>query len=142
MVAVVAAVWLVVYLFYPHRLFVLPREHPYLWLLFMALYPLFSVYPQELLYRAFFYTRYAALFSERDFMIVASTLCFMLMHIVFDNGIAPLSTLIGGYLFADTYSRTRSLRLVCLEHALYGYVIFTVGLGEFFVFGEMKSFLS
>lgn len=141
-VAVVAAVGLVVYGLYPQKLFVLPREHPLVWLLILALYPLFSVYPQEILYRAFFFTRYAALFAEREFMVIASTLCFMLMHMVFGNGIALLSTLIGGYLFADTYSRTRSLRLVCLEHTLYGYVIFTVGLGEFFVFGGMKSFLA
>lgn len=141
LVLVVTLVWLVVYAFYPDKLFLLPREHPLIWLLILLLYPALSVYPQELLYRAFFFSRYAGLFTDKYFMIMASTVFFAFMHVVFGNPVAILSTLIGGYLFADTYSRTRSLRLVCLEHALYGSVIFTLGLGEFFVFGAAKTFL-
>ena len=140
-VFVVALVWLVVYMFYPEKLFMLPVEHPVIWLLILVLYPPLSVIPQELLYRSFFFARYAELFPDKNIMIIASMLCFVFMHIVFGNGIAILSTLIGGYFFADTYSRTRSLRVVCLEHSLYGYVIFTLGLGEFFVFGVAKSFV-
>jgi membrane protease YdiL (CAAX protease family) len=129
----------VVYVFFPERLFVFPADHPFMWLLFLLLYPPLSVYPQEILYRTFFFQRYAAIFPDKTLLIIASTLFFAFMHIVFGNGIVILSTLIGGYFFADTYSRTRSLRMVCLEHSLYGYVVFTVGLGGFFMFGDMKS---
>jgi membrane protease YdiL (CAAX protease family) len=136
---VILLAWWVVYTFYPERMFVFPVEHPFMWLLFLLLYPPLSVYPQEILYRTFFFQRYAAIFPDKTLMIIASMLFFAFMHIVFGNGIVILSTLIGGYFFADTYSRTQSLRLVCLEHALYGYVVFTVGLGDFFMFGDMKS---
>jgi membrane protease YdiL (CAAX protease family) len=129
----------VVYVFFPERLFLFPREHPVLWLLFLLLYPPFSVYPQELVFRTFFFQRYGSLFTDKTLLVVASTLFFAFMHIVFANGIVILSTLIGGYFFAQTYAHTRSLRLVCLEHSLYGYVVFSMGLGEFFVFGRMKE---
>lgn len=142
LVAVTATVWLVVAEYYPERLFALPLAHPFLWLLFLAVYPPLSVYPQEVLYRAFFFARYRDIFPQRSMMIAASAVSFMFMHIVFGNGIALLSTIIGGVLFAMTFSRTRSLRLVCLEHTLYGYVMFTFGLGEFLVFGELKSLLT
>lgn len=97
--AVTATIGLVVYVFYPEKLFALPATHPVIWLLFLVLYPLLSVYPQELLYRAFFFSRYQAIFPNKRMMIAASALCFMFMHIVFGNGIALLSTLIGGVLF-------------------------------------------
>lgn len=140
-VLVVALVWWVVVEFFPDNLLVFPAEHFFIWLLFVALYPLFSVIPQELLFRAFFFRRYADIIPDKGFMITLSTLLFAFMHIVFANGIVILCTLIGGYFFADTYARTGSLRVVCLEHALYGGVIFTFGLGEFFVFESAKTLL-
>jgi hypothetical protein len=42
---------------------------------------------------------------------------------------------LGGLLFAKTYRDTGSLRAVFVEHYIYGAVIFTVGLGEFFYNG-------
>lgn len=140
-VFVVVLTWLVVYVFYPEKLFILPIENPVIWLLIIFVYPPLSVIPQEFLYRSFFFARYAELFPGKHAMVIASTLFFVFMHIVFSNVIVMLATLIGGYFFADTYSRTRSLRMVCFEHSLYGYVIFTLGLGEFFVFGVAKSLL-
>jgi hypothetical protein len=138
---VIASSWLVIHLLYPEKLFVLPAEHPVIWLLIIVLYPPLSVVPQEILYRSFFFARYAGLFPAKKTMVIANTLCFVFMHIVFGNAVAIVGTLIGGYFFADTYSRTQSLRLVSLEHSLYGIIIFTLGLGEFFVFGVAKSFI-
>ena len=54
------------------------------------------------------------------------------MHFIFRNPWALAFTLIGGLFFSQTYARTRSLRLVCFEHALYGNFMFTIGIGEFF----------
>ena len=140
-VLVVVLVWWVVYAFYPEKLLAFPLHHPVYWLFFVVLYPVFSVYPQELLFRAFFFQRYADIFPDNGFMIMLSVLMFAFMHIVFANGIVILCTLIGGYFFADTYARTGSLRVVCLEHSLYGSVVFTFGLGEFFVLDAAKSLL-
>ncbi len=121
---------------YPERLFDLPTQHTGLWLLLMFLYPLLSVCPQELLYRPFFFHRYAALFPSTAWLLRVDALLFGYMHIVFGNGLAIALTTLGGYLFADTYARSRSLRLVCLEHTLYGNLLFSVGLGEFFLYGH------
>jgi membrane protease YdiL (CAAX protease family) len=46
--------------------------------------------------------------------------------------------LIGGLLFALTYQHSGSLLLTCLDHALFGNFIFTVGLGQFFYHGSRR----
>jgi hypothetical protein len=38
-------------------------------------------------------------------------------------------------MFAGDYARRRSLGLACLEHGLYGCLIFTIGLGRYFYTG-------
>ncbi|HRI89628.1 MAG TPA: CPBP family intramembrane metalloprotease, partial [Candidatus Hydrogenedentes bacterium] len=77
----------------PDTLFALVKRSPLLWAMIMVLYPLFSVYPQELVYRAFFAHRYSALFSNTMVRILASSLAFGYMHIVFRNEIAVVMTL-------------------------------------------------
>ena len=124
----------ILYVVYPAHLFDMPRQAPMLWLGLMVLYPLLSVYPQELLYRTFFFRRYSSLFTQQRHLLLANALLFGWMHIVFHNGLAVLYTVLGGYLFADTYHKSGSLRLSCLEHALYGNLIFTIGYGQAFLF--------
>jgi uncharacterized protein len=112
------------------RLFSFPLERPSMWLLVMFLYPLLSVWPQEIAYRTFFLQRYEPIFKMHT--TLASALAFGYAHIVFGNWIAIVFCTCGGWLFADTYRRHRSLALVCVEHALYGCLIFTLGLGWYF----------
>ena len=47
-------------------------------------------------------------------------------------------TLVGGWKFAATYRHTRSLWAVSIEHAIYGGILFTVGLGQFFYTGTWR----
>jgi hypothetical protein len=47
----------------PNNLFDLPRESPWLWLAVVIFYPLLSVCPQELLFRALLLHRYAPVFG-------------------------------------------------------------------------------
>jgi membrane protease YdiL (CAAX protease family) len=103
----------------------------------IAAYPIFSVYPQGLIYRAFFFHRYHSLLrldpAARDWlMILLSAATFALMHILFHNWIALALTFPGGILFARRYIDTRSLCVSSLEHALYGCFLFTIGLGQYF----------
>ncbi len=112
-----------------------PRENPRIWIMVIVLYPLLSVWPQEVLYRALIYKRYAPVFGEGRGYLIASALAFGYMHIIFLNWIAVAMTLIGGFIFADNYRKGRSLALVSIEHGLYGCLIFTVGLGRFFYVG-------
>jgi hypothetical protein len=66
-------------------------------------------------------------------LLLGSTLAFAWLHVIFRNPLAIALTLVGGWFFTQTYGRTQSMRLVCLEHTLYGSLIFSVGLGEFFL---------
>jgi uncharacterized protein len=114
------------------HLFDLPRQRPWLWLAILVFYPLASVYPQELLFRAFLLHRYAPVFRTERMAAAASAVAFSFAHLLFGNLLAVLLTLAGGWLFARRYQRTRSLLAVSVEHALYGATIFTIGLGRFF----------
>jgi hypothetical protein len=158
----VAIVTILVRQYAPDLFLILLRTHPRTWAMIIAAYPVFSVYPQGLIYRAFFFHRYRPLLAAsvpsakpvgalepnasaigasawelgpqtRDWlMILLSATTFALMHILFHNWIALALTFPGGILFARRYLDTRSLCVSSLEHALYGCFLFTIGLGQFF----------
>ena len=125
------------YALFPEKLGSFVRERPVLWAMVMVLYPLLSVVPQEYIFRRFFFWRYATVFSTNISMVIASGLSFGLVHIIFENWVAPTLSAIGGIMFARTYQRSDSLLLATLEHALYGCMVFTVGLGQFFYHGAV-----
>jgi membrane protease YdiL (CAAX protease family) len=115
------------------ELFALVRQRPLLWIAIMVLYPIVSVYPQELIYRAFLFQRYAPLFASPAMMVAASAVAFSFAHVLFRPPWVAMSTcLVGGVIFAAHYDASRSLAVVCVEHAVFGQLIFTVGLGRFF----------
>jgi len=118
----------------PAALFGFPRHRPVVWAVVMVLYPL-SAYAQELVYRPFFFHRYGRLFASPRQAIVASGLLFGWAHIMVNNVLAIGLASIAGLLFASTYARSRSTMLVSLEHALYGDIAFTIGLGSVFYSG-------
>jgi membrane protease YdiL (CAAX protease family) len=121
----------------PGHLFDLVRTRPRLWILVMVLYPVLSVYPQEIVYRAFFFQRYAELLPTAAIRIGASALAFAIGHVMFPRPwIAMSLTFVGGLLFAYHYEGSHSLLLVSVEHGLFGQLIFTIGLGRFFYSGE------
>jgi membrane protease YdiL (CAAX protease family) len=121
--------------FTPEKIFNFPLSKTGRWLIVMILYPFLSALPQELIYRAFFFHRYQLLFPGEGQMALASVTAFSFMHIIFGNAIAPLLTIPGGYLFCRTYARTGSLPAAAIEHAAYGDIVFTVGLGVYFFNG-------
>ncbi len=124
-----------VYFLAPQLLFNFVRRNPVFWAIVMVLYPVLSVYPQGIVYRAFFLERYRALFPSTAILIAMSAVAFSFAHIIFRNSIAVGFTLIGGLLFAWRYAETGSLLTSSFEHALYGCWMFTVGLGEYFYKG-------
>jgi membrane protease YdiL (CAAX protease family) len=135
-VAALVAV-LAIALFLPGWLFNLPRQQPWLWAAVVVFYPLVSVYPQELLFRAFLLYRYAPVFGTGTRAAAASAVAFGLAHLMFHNVWSVALTLVGGWLFARRYQRTRSLLTASVEHALYGVLAFTVGLGALFYHGAV-----
>ena len=115
------------------------RRSPVFWAVVMVAYPVVSVYPQGLLYRAFFFERYRPLFPGHWPMIVASAAAFAFLHIIFRNSLAVELTFAGGLLFAARYTETGSLATSSFEHALYGCWLFTVGLGQYFYHGTIGT---
>jgi len=122
-----------IFLYDRELLFIYVRKRPLMWLLLMIVYQMFFVYPQELVYRTFFFHRYNSLFPNHLVMIGASAIVFSYMHIVFQNIVAIILTLAGGALFAKTYYETRSTFAASFEHALYGSFVFTAGLYSYFI---------
>lgn len=120
-------------------LFGFPSRAPVTWLIVVLLYPLLSVYPQEILFRTFLFHRYELAFGAPIAIIVFSALAFGWMHIFFGNSIAVPLTILSGALHAWTYARTRSTGAAVVEHALYGNAAFTIGLGWFFFTGSIQS---
>jgi CAAX protease family protein len=73
-------------------------------------------------------------------MIIASALAFGFVHIIFRNWLAVGLCAIGGPLFSLTYQTSGSLLLACLDHAIFGNFLFTIGLGNFFYHGSGTGF--
>ena len=103
---------------------------PKLWIFILFIYSLFSVYPQEIIYRTFFFQRYSIIFRNQKLIILINAIVFSLAHIFFRNTLVMILTFLGGLLFAITFIKTRSTLLVTIEHAIYGSWLFTVGMGS------------
>lgn len=128
-------IFLAVWLATPDRLLSFVLERPIIWAIVMVLYPILSVYPQGIVWRAFMLHRYGALAAHPRARHLLSAVAFSGLHVIFLNPIAPGLTFIGGYLFARTHERSRSLAVSSFEHALYGMTVFTAGWGWFFYHG-------
>ena len=122
----------------PELLLSFPRRDPFWWSVVMVAYPLLSVYPQEVLFRTFFFHRYRSILSTPTARILWSALVFGAAHLFFANWVAPTLTALGGYIFARTYDRSKSTVLAAVEHALWGDFLFTVGLGWYFWGGSIS----
>jgi len=120
----------------PGRFLATPRSTPWLWAAGLLLYPILSAWPQEILYRVFFFERYAPLFPTPASMTAASGVAFALLHLVYPNLVAPLLSLPAGLVLAWRYRRTGRIGPVWVEHAVYGLLLFTLGLGRFFYDGR------
>jgi membrane protease YdiL (CAAX protease family) len=123
---------ILIWIFARPKFFVMPARNPMLWGMIMIFYPLWSAFPQELIYRTWFFKRYRDLFKRQWFFFLTNALLFSFSHIIFRNWLALALTFAGGFIFAITYNRSRSLMTVFVEHSIYGDFIFTVGIGQFF----------
>lgn len=119
------------------RLFYIWEHNPSLIPKLLVFYPLLSALPQEFIFCSFFFERYKPLFGTGAKMIAASAITFAYAHILYINPVAPVLSLLGGIIFAQTYARHRSLALVTIEHGLYGASLFLVGLGWYFYSGAV-----
>lgn len=123
---------IVTILYAPERFLAFPTLDPFRWSMVMVVYPILSVLPQTIVFRLFFFERYGQTFSSKTMAIVINALCFGLAHSMYGNLIAPVFSGLAGALLAYSYTQHRSLKWAVLEHALYGDLVFTLGIGWFF----------
>ena len=136
--AAVLVLAVILWLLRPEWLFALVKQRPGLWVALVVAYPFVSVLPQEVLYRLCFFRRYGGLFASGRTLIFANSVVFSSAHLVFHNVPAMVLTLLGGWKFAVTYQRTGSLKLVMVEHTLYGWALFTLGYHPWFMAGTLR----
>ena len=113
-----------------NALFEVLLTKPLLWVIILFIYSFFSVYPQELIYRTFYFQRYESFFKNKNLYIFTNAILFSLAHIFLKNTLVLVLTFLGGILFALTFKKTKSTVLVSIEHTIYGCWLFTVGMGE------------
>ena len=111
-------------------LFNVMLNKPTLWIFILFVYSVFSVYPQEIIYRTFFFKRYHSLFKNDTLLVIVNALLFSLAHFLFRSTLVLILTFLGGLIFALTFKKTQSTLLVSIEHAIYGCWLFTVGMGD------------
>ena len=128
-----------VYMVDANKLFCVPLNKPLLWVFILFIYSFLSVWPQEILYRTFFFTRYESLFSNKKLFIFINAIVFSLAHLFFKNTLVLVLTFLGGLLFAYTFVKTKSTSLVTIEHAVYGNWLFTVGMGDMLAFPGQET---
>lgn len=123
---------LAVYCFDRVNLFNLPRMNTRLWLMLCVFYPIFSASIQEVIFKSFFFRRYAALFGNRILIIIGSGLAFSFIHIVYYSLVSLLLTLVMGVYLAFLYDKTKSVLFVTILHGIFGIMAFSFGLGQHF----------
>ena len=123
--------------FQPEMFLSLPRRSTIFWAIIMVFYPLVSAFPQELIYRTLFFHRFGVLFGSRRVLAAATNgALFGFAHIMFGSWISVVLSGLLGFVIAWRYSHARSFWGAWFEHALYGDLVFTVGLGRYFFTGN------
>jgi membrane protease YdiL (CAAX protease family) len=127
---------LLIFIFFYDKslLFKVLLNKPGLFFIILFVYTFFSVFPQELIYRVFFFKRYGHFFKKEWVLILVNALLFSLAHIMFLNLLVSVLTFVGGLLFSLTYLRTKSYLMTSIEHTLYGLWLFTIGMGDMLAF--------
>ena len=133
---VAVAVTVFVLLNRPEAFLSFPRQRTGMWALVMLLYPVLSVVPQEIIYRVYIFEKFFSDSRQEKMAIFVSAVLFSWVHVVYAGYFAMISTALAGGVLGYGYSRSRkhpgALWGVLLEHSLYGMLVFTVGLGQYF----------
>ncbi|QFT82012.1 CAAX amino terminal protease self- immunity [Roseovarius sp. THAF27] len=137
-VATTLACVLVQTLFLPDRWFALYQMNGWAWLLVMALYPIVSALPQEVVFRPLFFRRYAPILPASDTALIANAAVFSMAHLLYWNVVVMVMTFIGGLVFAWAYKVRNSFPMAVVLHAVAGNILFTLGTGFLFYTGSIE----
>lgn len=124
----------------PECFLLMPQHIPQIWLAMTIVYPILSVVPQGIIYRALFFERYASLFPSPKAAMATHAIVFGLAHLFYLNGVAVALTIMGGLIFAWAYVEKKSFMFAVLLHAIAGWILFTTGLGSaYFYHGTIPA---
>ena len=101
-------------------------------------YLLFSVIPQEIIFRFLFFYKYKDYFNKFEILLLNS-LVFSFCHLIYFDIYILLFSFFGNLLFTFNYMQNKSLLVVIVEHFLLGQTLIILGFFENFNFSLIKK---
>ena len=104
----------------------------------LLFYLLFSVIPQEIIFRFLFFYKYKDYFNKFEILLLNS-LVFSFCHLIYFDIYILLFSFFGNLLFTFNYMKNKSLLLVIVEHFLLGQTLIILGFFDNFNFSLIKK---
>ena len=104
----------------------------------LLFYLLFSVIPQEIIFRFLFFYKYKDYFNKFEILLLNS-LVFSFCHLIYFDIYILLFSFFGNLLFTFNYMINKSLLVVIVEHFLLGQTLIILGFFDNFNFSLIKK---
>ena len=104
----------------------------------LLFYLLFSVIPQEIIFRFLFFYKYKDYFNKFEILLLNS-LVFSFCHLIYFDIYILLFSFFGNLLFTFNYIKNKSLLVVIVEHFLLGQTLMILGFFDNFNFSLIKK---
>ncbi len=104
----------------------------------LPFYLLFSVIPQEIIFRFLFFYKYKDYFNKFEILLLNS-LVFSFCHLIYFDIYILLFSFFGNLLFTFNYIKNKSLLAVTIEHFLLGQTLIILGFFDNFNFSLIKK---
>ncbi len=104
----------------------------------LLFYLLFSVIPQEIIFRFLFFYKYKEYFNKFEILLLNS-LVFSFCHLIYFDIYILLFSFFGNLLFTFNYMKNKSLIVVIVEHFLLGQTLIILGFSDNFNFSLIKK---
>ena len=104
----------------------------------LLFYLLFSVIPQEIIFRFLFFYRYKDYFNKFEVLLINSSV-FSFCHLIYFDIYILLFSFFGNLLFTFNYMQNKSLLVVIVEHFLLGQTLIILGFFDNFNFSLIKK---
>lgn len=104
----------------------------------LLFYLLFSVIPQEIIFRFLFFFKYKDYFRKFEVLLLNS-LVFSFCHLIYFDIYILLFSFFGNLLFTFNYMKNESLLVVIIEHFLLGQTLIILGFFDNFNFSLIKK---
>ncbi len=108
-------------------------------ILLSLFYLIFSVIPQEIIFRYYFFTRYENVFKNKCILIITNSLAFSIFHVIYLDIKIIFITFIGSLLLSSNYVQFKSLILVILQHFFFAQILLTLGFLNNFELSLIKT---